>query len=68
MPPKREAQTGVKLTDDEQIILRRLAEDWGLTLSELVRRCIAVGLPVLHDVPFMRRVQLEDCILMRRRQ
>lgn len=68
MPPKREASQTVRLSFDEQEALRRLAHDWDMDMSDLLRTCIAIALPVMKDVEFARRIRLEDNALVRRTQ
>ena len=68
MPPKREASQTVHLSIDEQEALRRLAYDWDIDMSDLLRACIAIALPVMKDVEFSRRIRLEDNSFMRRTQ
>lgn len=60
MPPKREQSVTIRLSSEEDLTLRRLAESWGMEVSDVIRACMAVGLPVLSDVDFVRRVRLED--------
>lgn len=68
MPPKRETPSGIKFSADEALVLRCIAAEWDITVSDLVRKCIAVGLPLLKDVPFARRIQLEDCTAIVKKQ
>lgn len=60
MPPKRENPLTVRFTAEEFLLLRQYATAWDMEASEVVRACLAVGLPVLADVPYVRRVRLED--------
>lgn len=68
MPPKREASQTVRLSFDEQEVLRRCAHDWDMDMSDLLRACIAIALPVMRDVEFSRRIRLEDNAAMRKLQ
>lgn len=64
MPPKREQSVTVRLSEDEAYRLRKLASQWDMEVSEIVRCCMAVALPILSDVDFVRRVRLEDSKIM----
>ena len=68
MPPKRSESVSLKLSFDEIEALRRLAHDWDIDMSDLLRTCIAIALPVMKDVEFSRRIRLEDNSFMRRAQ
>lgn len=65
MPPKRENSLTLRLTEEEDLRLRKLANSWDMEVSEVVRACLAIGLPVLADVGYVRRVRLEDNRQMR---
>lgn len=60
MPPKREQSITIRFSDEEAFTLRSRAGEWDMEVSEVIRACIALGLPVLTDVEFVRRVRLED--------
>ena len=68
MPPKRDASQTVSLSFDEQQILRQYAHDWDMDISDLLRSCIAIALPVMREVEFSRRIRLEDNSVMRKKQ
>ena len=65
---KREATITFKVTEYEAVVLRQLAADCDMELSELVRTSLAFGLPILQNLPFARRIRLEDNSLMDRKQ
>ena len=65
---KREATITFKVTEFEAVVLRQLAADFDMDLSELVRTSLAFGLPILQNLPFARRIRLEDNSLMDRKQ
>lgn len=60
MAPKRELTIAVKVSEYEALALRRVAAEADMDVSELLRVCIAVGLPVVEKVDFVHRVRLED--------
>lgn len=60
MPPKRESSLTLRLSEEEDLRLRKFAAAWDMEVSEVVRACLAIGLPVLDDVKYVRRVRLED--------
>lgn len=65
---KRETTITFKVTEFEGLMLHQLATDFDMDLSELVRSCLAYGLPILQNVPFARRMRLEDNVAMQRKQ
>ena len=65
---KREATITFKVTEYEAVVLRQLAADCDMDLSELVRSSLAFGLPILQSVSFARRIRLEDNAVMGRKQ
>ena len=68
MADKREQSLTVKLSEFELLTIRQAADDCDLDVSELLRSCICLALPVLTHVPFVRRVRLEDNKTMQRMQ
>ncbi|MBD5647967.1 MAG: hypothetical protein HDQ89_10305 [Desulfovibrio sp.] len=68
MPDKREQTLTIKLSDFEMLAVRQAADSFDMDVSELVRGCICIGLPVFAHVPFVRRVRLEDNRAMQRVQ
>lgn len=66
MASRREQSLTIKLSDEESLTLRRMAAEWEMDVSAVLRACMAVGLPVLRDVDFVRRVRLEDNQLMKK--
>jgi hypothetical protein len=68
MPPKRERGFSLRFEEDEYLRLRRKSAEWNMDVSDIVRACIAIALPVMEDVYFVRRVQLEDNRYMRGEQ
>lgn len=61
MPPKREDIVSVRFSAEESLCLRTAAYRLNLSVADMVRKCLALGLPTLEGVEFTRRVQLEDC-------
>ena len=62
MPPKREQSTTLRLSEEEKEKIRRIAFEIGESESDIIRTCIAIGLPALQKCPFLLRVRLEDNI------
>lgn len=60
MPPKREKSFTMKLSEEEILLLKKIASSKKMDASELGRACIALALPVIVHVSFARGVQLED--------
>jgi len=60
MAPKREQSLSVKVSEYEALALRRVAADADMEISELLRVCIALALPVVEKVDFVHRLRLED--------
>ena len=50
----------VRLTPDEDIWLRRHAAALDMDVAEVIRKSLALGVPVLMSNSFVRRVALED--------
>lgn len=68
MGDKREQSLTVKLSDFELLTVKQTADDCDMDVSELLRACICLALPILSHVPFVRRVRLEDNRTMQRMQ
>lgn len=64
MGPKRDSSLTIRLAEHEKKTLSYFASQWQMNENEVVRACIAVAFPMLRDVPYLRRVQLEDNIAM----
>lgn len=60
MPPKRDQTTTLRLSEEEKEKIRRFSYELGENESDIIRACIAIGLPALEKVPFLRRLRLED--------
>ena len=60
MAQKREQSLSVKVSEYEALALRRVAADADMEISELLRVCIALALPVVEKVDFVHRLRLED--------
>lgn len=58
--PKRELSLTVKVSELEQAVIRQAAVDMDMDVSELLRACVAIALPTLQSVPFLRRIRLDD--------
>lgn len=58
--PKREQSVTIKVSELEQAVIRQAAADMDMDVSELIRACVAIALPILQDVPFVRRVRMDD--------
>jgi hypothetical protein len=63
--PKRERSITIRLSDHEAATLSRLVGELGMESSEILRVCLALGIPILKSVPFARRIVLEDNLLLR---
>ncbi len=62
MPPKRESSTTLRLSEEEKEMIRRVSYELGECESDVIRACIAIGLPVLQKCALLRRVRLEDAV------
>lgn len=60
MPPKRDQTATLRLSEEEKEQIRRAAFELGESESDIIRACIAISLPALQKVPFLRRLRLED--------
>lgn len=60
MAPKREITIAVKVSEYEALALRRVAAEADMDISELLRVCITLALPVVERVDFVHRLRLED--------
>lgn len=52
----------IRLTQDEDAWMRQKAAKVGMDISDWVRRCVAIGSPVLDGNLFARRVELKDAM------
>lgn len=68
MADKRGQSLTVKLSDFELLAVKQIAEDCSMDVSEMLRACICLALPILSRVPYVRRVRLEDNETMSRKQ
>ena len=59
MAPKREQSLSVKVSEYEAFALRRVAADADMEISELLRVCIALALPVVEKVDFSDRYNIQ---------
>ena len=50
----------VRLTPEENLWLRRHATVLGMDMTTLVRKSLALAVPQLMGIPFLRRVELDD--------
>lgn len=63
MAAKRDQYSiSLRLSQDEDVWMRGKAARLGLDISEWIRKCIALGSPVLDGNPFCRRVELDDAM------
>ena len=60
MPPKRDNSTTLRLSEEEKEQIRRVSFEIGESESDIIRACIAIGLPALQKCALLRRVRLED--------
>jgi len=60
MPPKRLQSTNLRLSEFEKEQIREKVETWGESESDIIRACLAIGLPSLEACPLLRRIRLED--------
>ena len=51
-----------RYTADEEKWLRQVADALDFSNSELVRKCLALGIPLLLHNEFVRRVELKDAM------
>ena len=51
-----------RYTEEEELWLRSVAAKLGISNSELVRKCLALGIPELLGNAFVRRVELKDAM------
>jgi hypothetical protein len=63
-PEKRDrAAVSTRFTDTEEAWLRLQATRLDMDLAELIRKCLALGIPLLLSNEFVRRVELKDAII-----
>lgn len=63
MAAKRDQYSiSLRLSQDEDVWIRAKAARLGMDISDWIRKCLALGAPVLDANPFCRRVQLEDAM------
>lgn len=60
MPPKREQNLNIRLSEYEKEQIRQISCNLGENESDIIRMCIAIAVPILEAVPYVRRVRLED--------
>ena len=56
----RERPVTIRLTEAEDLFLRQEAYALGMDLADMLRKCAALGLPLLRASDFLRRVHLND--------
>lgn len=60
MPEKREQRIAAAVTDAEKAIVRQIADKIGTDESGLIRKALAIAVPLLLNVDFLDRVRLQD--------
>lgn len=56
----RERSITVKFSEAEDLWLRQEACALNMDLTEVIRKCLTLGIPLLKSSDFIRRVQLQD--------
>ncbi len=63
MAGKRDMALGnIRCSQEEDVWIRSEACAMGMDVSELVRKCLAIGIPRMRGNSFMRRVELQDAM------
>lgn len=57
---KKDTSLTIRFSESESKKLRAVAVELDMDVSAIVRACIALGLPILKEVPFTQRILLED--------
>lgn len=65
MPDKREQRISAAVTDAEKATVRQVADKIGTDESGLIRKALAIAIPLLLHVDFLDRVRLQDNKLFR---
>lgn len=65
MPDKREQRISAAVTDAEKATVRQVADKIGTDESGLIRKSLAIAVPLLLNVDFLDRVRLQDNKLFR---
>jgi hypothetical protein len=60
MSKRDEAQVTIRLTPEEDVWLRRHATKLRMDVSELVRKSLALAVPILMANSFVRKTSLDD--------
>ncbi len=60
MPDKRESRISAAVTEREKATVRELALRIGTDESGLIRKALAIAVPLLLNVDFLDRVRLQD--------
>jgi len=60
MAPKREQTLSFKVSEYEALTLRRIAAEADMEVSELLRVCITLALPIVERVDYVHRLRMED--------
>lgn len=50
MPPKRDNSTTLRLSEEEKEQIRRVSFEIGESESDIIRACIAIGLPLQKGI------------------
>ena len=60
MPDKREQRISAAVTDAEKATVRQVADKISTDESGLIRKCLAIGIPILLNVDYLDRIRLQD--------
>lgn len=60
MGDKRELRISAAVTEFEKLQVRRAAERIGTDEAGLIKQCLAIGVPLLFQIPYLQRVRLND--------
>lgn len=63
MAAKRDQNSmSFRVSRSEDVWMRAKAAKFEMDVSEWIRKCIAIGAPVLDGIPFARRIELKDAM------
>ena len=60
MGDKRESRISAAVTEVEKILVRQFAERIGTDESGLIRKALAIAVPLLLNVDYLDRIRLQD--------
>lgn len=69
MAAKRDQNSiSLRLSQEEDLWMRKKAFDLDMDVAEWLRKCIALGSPILDGNQFCRRVELDDAMRQGQKQ